>query len=271
MNNLLIERVRNRPWQQGLDDEKELGQKWEARREYYAEAVKCKLRCVVRVRPAEARAKTCVSCEERIGPWVSVNGGPNLEFTTAVLGPASSQRDVYTECAEPLLEAALGGQDSCLFAYGQTGAGKTHSMLGAEGGHCASKLDGVVPQLCAELFRTFSSQTKKGELEYQIQATYVEIYKHRVYDLLAPELPGTRPVGQLGGGHCLPELTLKETWDGEWLVAGATCERVYSSAGLTALIERATSRRTTSSNSVHEHSSRSHARLMHTLLGIGWG
>ena len=71
-----------------------------------------------------ARVKTCVSCEERIGPWVSVNGGPNLEFSTAVLGPASSQRDVYTECAEPLLEAALGGQDSCLFAYGQTGAGK---------------------------------------------------------------------------------------------------------------------------------------------------
>ena len=42
---------------------------------------------------------------------------------------------------------------------------------------------------------------------------------------------------------------------------GATCERVCSSAGLTALIERATLRRTTSSNSVHEHSSRSHAFL----------
>ena len=83
---------------------------------------------------------------------------------------------MYTECAVPLLEAALAGQDSCLFAYGQTGAGKTHSMLGAEGGQCSSKLDGVVPQLCSELFRTFSSQTKKGELEYQIHASYVEIY-----------------------------------------------------------------------------------------------
>ena len=35
------------------------------------------------------------------------------------------QRDVFEECAVPLLEAALGGQDSCLFAYGQTGTGKT--------------------------------------------------------------------------------------------------------------------------------------------------
>ena len=164
------ERVRVRPWQQGLNEEKELGQKWEARREYYADATTCRLKVVARVRPADARARVCVSCEERIGPWVSVNGGPNLEFTTAVLGPASSQRDVYVECAEPLMEAALGGQDSCLFAYGQTGAGKTHSMLGAEGGHCASKLDGVIPQLCSELFRSFSAQTKKGELEFQVSS-----------------------------------------------------------------------------------------------------
>ena len=99
------ERVRVRPWQQGLDEEKELGHKWEARREFYAEATACRLKVVARVRPANARARVCVSSEERIGPWVSVNGGEKLEFTTAVLGPASSQRDVYVECAEPLMEA----------------------------------------------------------------------------------------------------------------------------------------------------------------------
>ena len=134
-------------------------------------------------------------------------------------------------------------------------------MLGAEGGQCSSKLDGVVPQLCSELFRTFSSQTKKGELEYQIHASYVEIYAHRVYDLLAPDPPGKAGARPGPSGHGLPECALKETWDGEWQVEGATCERVCSSAGLTALIERATLRRTTSSNSVHEHSSRSHAFL----------
>ena len=181
------ERVRVRPWQQGLDEEKELGHKWEARREFYAEATACKLKVVARVRPANARARVCVSSEERIGPWVSVNGGEKLAFTTAVLGPASSQRDVYVECAEPLMEAALGGQDSCLFAYGQTGAGKTYSMLGAEGGHCASKLDGVIPLLCSDLFRRFSDQTKKGELEFQVTLSYVEIYNEMIKDLLAPE------------------------------------------------------------------------------------
>ena len=119
----------------------------------------------------------------------------------------------------PLLEAALGGQDSCLFAYGQTGSGKTFSMLGAEGGRCSSKLDGCVPQLCAELFRTFSSQTKKGELEFQIHATYVEIFSHRVYDLLAPpDRSAAKPGQKLTAQERLPELALKETSDGDFLV-----------------------------------------------------
>ena len=152
----MSERSNRRPWQQGLDEEKETHNKWETKRESLAEAVRCQLKVVVRVRPAHSSKQQCVGCEDRIGPWVSINGGPRLEFTTAVLGPASTQLDVYTECAVPLLQAALSGQDSCLFAYGQTGAGKTFSMLGAEGGRCASKLDGIVPRLCAELFRTFS-------------------------------------------------------------------------------------------------------------------
>ena len=80
------------------------------------------------------------------------------------------------------------------------------------------------------------SQTKKGELEYQIHASYVEIYSHRVYDLLAPDQSAGPPGGRTAGtispsSHNLPELALKETWDGEWLVVGATSERVCSSTG----------------------------------------
>ena len=139
------------------------------------------------------KSAKAVDCEPRIGPWISLaepnsDPGPRLQFTTSVLGGESSQRDAFVECAMPLLEAALGGQHSCLFAYGETGSGKTFSMLGAEGGRCPSKLDGIVPQLCAELFRRFASQTRQGEREYQIHATYVEIFAHRIYDLLAADV-----------------------------------------------------------------------------------
>ena len=82
---------------------------------------------------------------------------------------------------------------------------------GAEGGRCPSKLDGIVPQLCAELFRRFASQTRQGEREYQIHATYVEIFAHRIYDLLAADVKGVP-----AGGRALPELSLRESSDGEY-------------------------------------------------------
>ena len=72
----------------------------------------------------------------------------------------------------------------------------------------------------------------------QVHCTYVEIYNSKIYDLLG--------ASKRGGG--LTELPLKETDDGLWVVAGAKSEQIHSSAGLSALIERATSRRTTSSN-----------------------
>ena len=317
-----LARQRHRPWADGLAQEKQKAVA-KAKKEADLELMtKSRLKVVCRVRPQmrhERDEPPGVACERQVGPWISVEPeNERLEFTTAVLGPESTQRHCFVECAVPLLEACLGGQHSSLFAYGETGSGKTFSMLGAEGGRCPSKLDGIVPQLCAELFRRFASQTRQGEREYQIHATCewlasltslqplpqpnpvhasadacacpctdVEIFAHRVYDLLA-EAPPNAVKGKDGRSTANPELALKETSDGDFLVVGETKERIYSSAGLTSLIEKATSRRATSVNCVsrmpytcetrhrqsahnpravplvaqmHEHSSRSHAFL----------
>lgn len=265
----VVELSRQRPWTLGLQEEREKAQRLQTmeilRRAPHS--TPCKLKVVLRVRPFGLPFDTTpnvLDSAPRLGDWISVEGGERQQFTTAVLGPEATQHDVYKECAMPLLEAVLGGQHSSLFAYGQTGSGKTFSMLGAEGGRCPAKLDGIVPQLVGELFRRFARQTTQGEREYQIHVSYVEIYSHRVYDLIAPEGAPSGPGAPRGGGVYgarPPELALRETSDGDFLVVGATTERVYSSAGLTNLIERATARRTTSSNDVHEHSSRSHAFL----------
>ena len=253
----------NRPWAKGLVEERRKATEKSARIEDRKTMNLSKLKVVIRVRPMCSRdvSAKAVDCEPRIGPWISIadpkgESGPRLQFTTAVLGGESSQRDAFVECAMPLLEAALGGQHSCLFAYGETGSGKTFSMLGAEGGRCPSKLDGIVPQLCAELFRRFASQTRQGEREYQIHATYVEIFAHRVYDLLAADVKGVP-----AGGRALPELSLRESSDGDFIVVGAATERIHSAAGLTTLVEKAAGRRATSVNDAHNHSSRSHAFL----------
>jgi kinesin family protein 4/21/27 len=142
--------------------------------------------------------------------------GKERSFTfDHVFDQKSTQVQVHSSCVTPLIDAVFQGFNATVFAYGQTGSGKTFSMLGAEGGRCPSKLDGIVPKLCAELFRRFASQTRQGEREYQIHATYVEIFAHRVYDLLAPNVKGVP-----AGGRALPELSLRESSDGDRFEVG---------------------------------------------------
>ena len=48
----------------------------------------------------------------------------------AVYDPNSTQKLVYDESAFPLVESVVKGYNGTIFAYGQTGCGKTHTMIG---------------------------------------------------------------------------------------------------------------------------------------------
>ena len=103
----------------------------------------------------------------------------------AVLGPTCTQQELFEACGKPLLEAALlavsddevealrGAPISAgaLIAYGQTGAGKTHCLLGAEGGQ--GRLNGVLPQLVSDIFRRLAKLPYGDEVT--LKASYVEV------------------------------------------------------------------------------------------------
>ena len=72
----------------------------------------------------------------------------SFEFDV-VLGSRCGQQEAFETCGKPVLEAALQGRRSSLLAYGESGAGKTYSLFGVEGGRNA----GVVPQLAKALFQ----------------------------------------------------------------------------------------------------------------------
>ena len=95
------------------------------------------MRVVVRLRPSDTSVMTC---NPHVGTHIQSANGEGYDFSS-VLGIESTQREAYLECGVPIIEAALDGQQCCLFAYGQTGAGKTFSLLGAEGGKNPHKLD----------------------------------------------------------------------------------------------------------------------------------
>ena len=72
---------------------------------------------------------------------------------TFVYAKEATQQEVYSACAAEMVDAVIEGTNACIFAFGSTGAGKTHSMLGPEGGRRQAKQDGILPRAAAELFR----------------------------------------------------------------------------------------------------------------------
>ncbi len=137
------------------------------------------VRVAVRVRPSlpgrEAASDSCIVADPRLGTGITIQNekqGITTDFTfNTVLGPMCGQHDVFETCGKPLVEAALNGQRACLFAYGQSGSGKTFSLLGAEGGQNKQALNGVVPLVVSELFRRVARMLVDGT-EMKVMASY---------------------------------------------------------------------------------------------------
>eukprot|EP00929_Paragymnodinium_shiwhaense_P026957 TRINITY_DN15934_c0_g1_i1.p1 TRINITY_DN15934_c0_g1~~TRINITY_DN15934_c0_g1_i1.p1 ORF type:complete len:1063 (-),score=264.26 TRINITY_DN15934_c0_g1_i1:107-3295(-) len=89
----------------------------------------------------------------------------------------ADQRLVFGTLGEVLLEGVWSGQPACLFAYGQTGAGKSYSMVG----YGANR--GLIPMACEELFKRISTASSLA-LQCTVSVSMVEIYNEIVQDLL---------------------------------------------------------------------------------------
>ncbi|XP_076867665.1 kinesin-like protein KIF1C [Brachyhypopomus gauderio] len=97
----------------------------------------------------------------------------------------ASQRQVYLDIGEEMLLHAFEGYNVCIFAYGQTGAGKSYTMMGKQ----EPGQQGIIPQLCEDLFRRTAENTDP-ELAFSVEVSYMEIYCERVRDLLNPKCRG---------------------------------------------------------------------------------
>ncbi|KAG8189809.1 hypothetical protein JTE90_026115 [Oedothorax gibbosus] len=93
----------------------------------------------------------------------------------------ASQEIVYKDIGEEMLLHAFEGYNVCIFAYGQTGAGKSYTMMGKQ----EDGQEGIIPHICKDLFRKIKS-TNEDTL-YSIEVSYMEIYCERVRDLLNPK------------------------------------------------------------------------------------
>lgn len=228
------------------------------------------LRVAVRVRPVQPHDGECsgplaaTPSECTRDTLKAVCDGAHKEFVyDHVFGPTSSQHEVFTICALPLVDAVLSGMNGCIFAFGQTGAGKTHSMLGSEGGRRRESQDGILPRAAAELFRRIARLEadashaigEGGFSAYEVRASFIEVYRESAFDLLGSTVAASRDPS----GAC----TIREHFDPPRVYAEGAAEiKVTSVAKLLEVVAKGAANRATAATGVHAHSSRSHALLI---------
>ncbi|XP_073708256.1 kinesin-like protein KIF1A isoform X9 [Garra rufa] len=98
----------------------------------------------------------------------------------------ASQQQVYRDIGEEMLLHAFEGYNVCIFAYGQTGAGKSYTMMGRQ----EKDQQGIIPLLCEDLFTKINDSNTHNNMSYSVEVSYMEIYCERVRDLLNPKNKG---------------------------------------------------------------------------------
>jgi len=94
----------------------------------------------------------------------------------------SRQKDVFDFSIRSTVDDILNGYNGTVFAYGQTGAGKSYTMMGTDIADDEGR--GVIPRIVEQIFASILSSP--GTIEYTVRVSYMEIYMERIRDLLAP-------------------------------------------------------------------------------------
>ncbi|RMZ55026.1 hypothetical protein APUTEX25_005652, partial [Auxenochlorella protothecoides] len=183
---------------------------------------------------------------------LSAEGREHTFAFDRVFPPGATQAGVYEGVAE-LVQSALDGYKVCLFSYGQTGAGKTHTMQGAAAGEGA----GVVPRAVRQILAAARAAADQG-WDYALQAAFVEVYNETLRDLLAER----RGEGRLGDGSILHAPD-----GGHTTVTGATRLTIASEEDAALLVARAAAARSVEATAMNAASSRSHSVFLLYITG----
>lgn len=208
----------------------------------------------VRVRPfnsreKERKAKCIIQMQGKSTAITNPTNGKKNTFTFDYShwthgkredGSIDDQETIFNDVGEEMLSHAFEGYNMCIFAYGQTGAGKSFTMMGPDKGADS----GITPRLCQALFAK-TDQNTDTNLSYSVEVSYLEIYNEKVRDLLNPT-----------GSH---SLRVREHPVLGPYVEDLTKLVVTSFSDIDRLIEEGNKSRTTASTNMNATSSRSHA------------
>lgn len=165
-----------------------------------------------------------------------------------VFHPHHNQADVFDEVSH-LIRSALDGYRVCIFAYGQTGSGKTFTMQGGE--QEQSQTRGIIPRSVDLIFSTISSEQRHQAWEYELSASFLEIYNESIRDLCAD--PQQQQPQDPTPTYEIRHVGSETTVHGLRQIAVQAPEEIHE------IIDQANKVRATGATNCNERSSRSHS------------
>lgn len=207
----------------------------------------------VRVRPTNSREKCIKSLEVvEVCPPKEIFVKQTFDSKTKKFtfdrsfGPDSLQSEVYGSVVAPMIQEVLAGYNCTVFAYGQTGTGKTYTMIGEEPETKTfvddDNTSGIIPRALNHLF----DELRLSELEFSMRVSYLELYNEELCDLLSSD-----------------DTTKIRIYDdaakkGSVIVQGLEEIPVHSKNDVYRLLAKGQDRRKTAATLMNAQSSRSH-------------
>ncbi|XP_028295638.1 kinesin-like protein KIF3C [Gouania willdenowi] len=215
------------------------------------------VKVVVRCRPLNKKEESnggIIQMDLQVGQVILRNprapiSEPQKTFTfDAVYDASAKQRDLYDESVRPLIDSVLAGFNGTIFAYGQTGTGKTYTMQGA---WMDPEKRGVIPNAFDHIFTHISRS--QSDRQYLVRASYLEIYLEEIRDLLDPNHGNSRG------------LELRESPETGVHVRDLTSCVCKSIKEIEEVMNVGNQARAVGATDMNEHSSRSHALFLITV------
>ena len=220
------------------------------RKQYFNEIedLKGRIRVFCRCRPLPANATASLdilsssACMLR-EPGKNGRNGKETMFTfDRCFSSETSQAEVFDE-AKRLVQSSVDGYNVCVFAYGQSGVGKTHTLFNQDAGDGGDA--GIAERSISELFRLMDRHSMR--FSFEVSMYVLEIHKNELLDLLRPA-DSSPP----------PHLTVHLDPQGVVYVDDVTTATVQNAKEAIRMLNSATAKRNTVANEGGPSSSRSH-------------
>ena len=152
----------------------------------------------------------------------------------------SRQDDIFKKVAHPVVSSVIEGYNGTIFSYGQTGTGKTFTMIGAGG-----EFQGIIPRSAQYIFNHIQNCTTHG---LTVKVGFLQIYMEMLQDLINP--------------NAEKQIRIREDPEEGVYLSGITWTPVTSTKNCMELMYQGDKNRNTAFTSMNSHSSRSHAVYM---------